>query len=265
MKEKRNKTWLRKLVLIALCLTLTVISVPCPAQAADSDSKLEVTFLDVGQADAALIQCDGHSMLIDGGNAADSSKMYTVMKNHKITELDYVIGTHAHEDHIGGLAGALNYASVKTAYSPVTTYDSKAFQNFRKAVEKHGVSLTVPQKDDTFSLGSAECKILAVNSDSDTNNTSIVLRITLGDTSFLFTGDAEREVEQSSPQGIALSEIETPHPTEAHFDTDHTDGGMPHSLFLFVHLSLFYLFLLLLYFFVGAFPPQVFPAQAYPV
>ena len=178
MKEKRNKTWLRKLVLIALCLTLTVISVPCPAQAADSDSKLEVTFLDVGQADAALIQCDGHSMLIDGGNAADSSKMYTVMKNHKITELDYVIGTHAHEDHIGGLAGALNYASVKTAYAPVTTYDSKAFQNFRKAVEKHGVSLTVPKKDETFSLGSAECKILAVNSESDTNNTSIVLRIT---------------------------------------------------------------------------------------
>ena len=186
MKEKRTKTWLRKLVLIALCLTLTVVSIPCPAQAADSDSKLEVTFLDVGQADAALIQCDGHSMLIDGGNAADSSKLYTVMKNRKITELDYVIGTHAHEDHIGGLAGALNYASVKTAYAPVTTYDSKAFRNFRKAVEKHGVSLTVPQKDDTFSLGSAECKILAVNSDSDTNNTSIVLRITFGDTSFLF-------------------------------------------------------------------------------
>ena len=201
MKEERNKTWLRKLVLIALCLTLTVVSVPCPAQAADSDSKLEVTFLDVGQADAALIQCDGHSMLIDGGNAADSSKMYTVMKNRKITELDYVIGTHAHEDHIGGLAGALNYASVKTAYAPVTTCDSKAFQNFRKAVEKHGVSLTVPKKGETFSLGSAECKILAVNSESDANNTSIVLRITFGDISFLFTGDAERETEQAILSG----------------------------------------------------------------
>ena len=214
MKEKRTKTWLRKLVLIVLCLTLTVASIPCPAQAADSDSKLEVTFLDVGQADAALIQCDGHSMLIDGGNAADSSKMYTVMKNHKITELDYVIGTHAHEDHIGGLAGALNYASVKTAYAPVTTYDSRAFRNFRKAVEKHGVSLTVPQKDDTFSLGSAECKILAVNSDSDTNNTSIVLRITLGDTSFLFTGDAERETEQAilgSKQDIQSTVLKVGH------------------------------------------------------
>lgn len=77
MKEERNKTWLQRLVLMVLCMTLTVVSVPCPAQAADNDNKLEVTFLDVGQADAVLIQCDGHSMLIDGGNAADSSKMYS--------------------------------------------------------------------------------------------------------------------------------------------------------------------------------------------
>ena len=69
---------------------------------------------------------------------------------------------------------------------------------------------------------------------------------------------------QSSPQGIALSEIDTPHPTEADCDTDHTDGGASHSLFLFVHLLFFYLFFLVLYFFVKAFPPQVFPAQAYP-
>ena len=81
-------------------------------------------------------------------------------------------------------------------------------------MEKHGVSLTVPKKDDTFSLGSAECKILAVNSDSDTNNTSIVLRITLGDTSFLFTGDAEREVEQAilnSKQDIRSTVLKVGH------------------------------------------------------
>lgn len=69
---------------------------------------------------------------------------------------------------------------------------------------------------------------------------------------------------QSSPQGIALSRIETLHLTEAHFDTGHNDGVASHSLFLFVHLLFFYLFFLVLYFFVKAFPPQVFPAQAYP-
>ena len=147
MKEKHHGRWLRSMILIILCLTLTIVSVPCSAAGAGNadqkDGKLEVYFIDVGQADAALVLCDGQSMLIDGGNAADSSKMYSVMKKHGISQLDYVIGTHAHEDHIGGLAGALNYSSVKFAYCPVTSYDSKAFQNFRKAVEKYGVSITV--------------------------------------------------------------------------------------------------------------------------
>ena len=165
---------------------------------APENSTFEIHFIDVGQADAALVLCDGKAMLIDGGNAEDSSLLYTYLKNHNISQLDYVIGTHAHEDHIGGLAGALNYASVGTAYCPATSYDTKAFGNFVKALDKHGVSITVPSTGDSFTLGSATCTILAVNTDSsDPNNTSIVLRIVYGDTSFLFTGDAEREVEQT--------------------------------------------------------------------
>ena len=165
---------------------------------APENSTFEIHFIDVGQADAALVLCDGKAMLIDGGNAEDSSLLYTYLKNHNISQLDYVIGTHAHEDHIGGLAGALNYASVGTAYCPATSYDTKAFGNFVKALDKHGVSITVPSTGDSFTLGSATCTILAVNTDSsDPNNTSIVLRIVYGDTSFLFTGDAEREVEQA--------------------------------------------------------------------
>ncbi len=163
-----------------------------------ANSSFEVHFIDVGQADAALVLCDGKAMLIDGGNAEDSSLLYTYLKNHNISHLDYVVGTHAHEDHIGGLAGALNYATVDVAYCPATSYDTKAFGNFVKALDKHGVSITVPSTGDSFTLGSATCTILAVNTDSsDPNNTSIVLRIVYGDTSFLFTGDAEREVEQA--------------------------------------------------------------------
>ena len=161
-------------------------------------SSFEVHFIDVGQADAALIICDGEAMLIDGGNVGDSSLIYTYLKKHNITHLEYIVGTHAHEDHIGGLAGALNYASVSVAYCPTTSYNTDAFRNFVGALDKHGVSITVPNNGTTFALGSATCTILAVNTEeSDPNNTSIVLRVVYGDTSFLFTGDAEREVEQA--------------------------------------------------------------------
>ena len=157
-----------------------------------------VHFIDVGQADASLIVCDGKAMLIDGGNAADSSIIYAYLKNHGINHLEYMVATHAHEDHIGGLSGALNYATVGTAYCPVTEYDSSAFRNFVRYLGNKGVSITVPKAGDKFMLGSAECTIIAVNTlDNEPNNTSIVMRIVYGETSFLFTGDAEREVEQA--------------------------------------------------------------------
>lgn len=168
---------------------------PQPPTPPSGESSFRVHFIDVGQADAALIECDGQTMLIDGGNAPDSNLMYTYLKKHGITHLNYVIGTHAHEDHIGGIAGALNYATVDTTFCPVTSYTSKAFSNFVKAVEKQGSTVTVPRLGYEFNLGSASCRIVGVNSTDETNNSSIVLRIVYGSTSFLFTGDAEAEAE----------------------------------------------------------------------
>ena len=166
---------------------------PQPPQ--PSGSSFAIHFIDVGQADAALILCDGQAMLIDGGNADDSSLMYSYLSRLGITYLDYIIGTHAHEDHIGGIAGALNYANTGQVFCPVTSGSTRAFNNFVKAVQNRGRSITVPSVGDRFNLGSADCQVLGVNSTSDTNDSSIVLRITYGNTSFLFTGDAEREAE----------------------------------------------------------------------
>lgn len=160
------------------------------------NSSFAVHFIDVGQADSALVLCDGESMLIDGGNVSDSGILYTYLKKNKITNLNYVIATHAHEDHVGGLAGALNYADAETVYCPVTSYDSEAFRNFVKYTEKSGASVTVPKVGQSFKLGSATVDILGCNSTEETNNSSIVIKITYGETSFLFTGDAEREAEQ---------------------------------------------------------------------
>jgi len=157
-----------------------------------------VYYIDVGQADSALIVCDGKTMLIDGGNVADSDLIYAFLRSHDISRLDYIIASHAHEDHVGGLAGALNYAAVSVAYCPVTDYDSRAFSNFVKYLGEQNVSITVPTVGDTFRLGSADVIILGpVYPSNEPNNTSIVLKITYGATSFLFTGDAERPAEQN--------------------------------------------------------------------
>lgn len=193
-------------LLIALLFSLascgsTIVDDPSKNQGAPSvvlpeDSDFAVHFIDVGQADASLVICDGKTMLIDGGNVADSSVIYSYLKQNNITHLDYIIATHPHEDHIGGLSGALNAATVGVAYSPVKSYDSGVFNTFVKHLSNRGVSITVPKVNDTFMLGSAKCAVLAVNTEnSDPNNLSIVLRIVYGETSFLFTGDAEREVE----------------------------------------------------------------------
>lgn len=198
-KQKRQSGWGLIFLFIMLVLALAYVlssrqeeAAPPPA----AGGSLEVHFMDVGQADAALVICDGHCMLIDGGNAEDSGLIYAYLEEHGARHLDCMVATHAHEDHIGGLSGALNYATVDAALCPVKSYDSKVFQNMVKYLEKQGKSITVPRPGDKFDLGSARVEILGpVREYDDANNSSIVLRIDFGETSFLFTGDMEMEAE----------------------------------------------------------------------
>ncbi len=161
------------------------------------DSQFEVRFIDVGQADCALIKCDDETMLIDGGNREDSSLVVSVLKNNNVEYLDYVVCTHAHEDHVGGLSGALSFADAGHILAPETEADTKVYQNFVEKAKERGVKIEHPDDGDNFMLGSAQVEILGpVNEKGkDINSTSIVLRIDYGETSFLFTGDAESDEE----------------------------------------------------------------------
>ena len=198
-RQKQQSGWV--MVFLFIMLFLAAAYVLFNRQGEDAPpaegGSLQVHFIDVGQADAALVICDGHYMLIDGGNAEDSDLVYSYLERHGAKNLDYMVASHAHEDHIGGLSGALNYAKVDTALCPVTEYSSKVFQNMVKYLEQQGKSLTVPAPGDKFDLGSARVEILGpVQEYDDTNNTSIVLRIDYGETSFLFTGDMETGAEK---------------------------------------------------------------------
>ncbi|MCI2057719.1 MAG: MBL fold metallo-hydrolase [Oscillibacter sp.] len=185
-------------------------------RAAQLPSGCEVDYLDVGQADAILIRCGGRSMLIDGGNTEDSSRIVSYLKKSGITYLSAVVCTHAHEDHAGGLAGALNQAAAGTVYAPVTSYDSDAFRSFAKYTAQQGLPITVPEAGTEFTLGGATLRFLGpLRSDyGEVNDSSIVLRMTYGGTSFLFTGDAGEESEKdllSSGQTLSSTVLKVGH------------------------------------------------------
>lgn len=161
-------------------------------------SELTVHFIDVGQADAAILQCDDDTMIIDGGNVADSSLIVAYLKKLNIDNIDYMICTHAHEDHVGGLSAPLSVMPVGAVYAPATESDSKAYQTFKQKVADTNTEIMHPINYETFPLGSAKVEILASPTNTDNlNNTSIILKVTHGNKSFLFTGDAEREEEQT--------------------------------------------------------------------
>ena len=158
---------------------------------------LTVTFIDVGQADATLLEQGGMAMLIDGGSPEDSNLIFTVLRDRGIERLDHVIATHAHADHVGGLSGALRQATAGAAWCPVTDYDTRAFRNFVSGLEDAGSGITVPEPGTWFMLGTARVEFLGPSeiNEGEPNDTSLIIKVTHGDVSFLFTGDAERNAE----------------------------------------------------------------------
>ena len=181
----------------ALLLTLSLLLCGCrllPERIPPAG--LTVHFIDVGQADCALLESSGEYMLIDGGNREDGRLVVSYLEQQGVEELAAVVCTHAHEDHVGGLPSVLAVYPTHAVYAPTRTYASKVFDDFVYYADQQRLEITIPSPGDSWTLGETSVTVLGpVQSYADPNDTSIILRVEYGDTSFLFTGDMETSAE----------------------------------------------------------------------
>lgn len=183
---------LNRLFLLIVFLCLVGILASCSRKG--SNSSLHIQFLDVGQGDCALVECDGHYMLIDGGPLTAADKVYNTLVDNKVNHLDILVVSHIHDDHVGGLARALTYANtVDLTLCTTDTDKSQSFMDFQRELSINDGKITVPQIGSTYMLGSAAVEVLDYGT---SNNDSIVLLITYGRTTYLFTGDMEHNMEE---------------------------------------------------------------------
>ena len=163
-----------------------------------SGGEVQFHFIDVGQGDAALIRTEKGDILIDAGTNSSEDELKAYLDSLGVTDIEYAVFTHPHEDHIGGADMVLDTYNVKNVVLPDATSTSKTFERMMDAIEaeKCGVIEATPEK--TFTVGELTCTILAPISTSytETNDYSVVIRADYGETSVLFTGDAETHSEE---------------------------------------------------------------------
>ena len=161
------------------------------------DGQMEIHFIDAGQADATFIITDGGTMLIDAGSRSSGPRVVEYLRSLNINEITYVVGTHPHEDHIGGMDLILNEFTVGTLLIPPVSHTTLTYERMIAAIENNNVPTRSLAAGSTINLGGAIFTVIHPNSDNyhNLNDWSISFRMAFGGVSMVTTGDAERPAE----------------------------------------------------------------------
>lgn len=213
-----------KYLKVLLCILITVLlifSVGCAdnqqsvTPAATNGEILRVHFIDVGQGDSTFIELpNGNTMLIDAGENEYGSVVSDYIENLGYEKITYVIGTHPHSDHIGGMEEIIRGFDIGSVYMPKVSTNTKTFEGLLEAISDKGLKIT-----------SAVCGVNIIDTDNlkmeilspikseydNLNNYSVVAKLTFYNNSFLFTGDAETEVEKEITTDISCDVIKVGH------------------------------------------------------
>lgn len=194
----------RKPTILLLFLTLSLLFSSCTSPAEtppmeEEKSTLQITYLDVGQGDCTFILLpNGETMLIDAGNQGDGQSIIRYIQDQDVTVLDYIIATHPHTDHIGGMAEVIRAFDVKNVYMPKRSHTIETFENLLDTIAEKDLTIQTAKAGKVlFDEGSLKAEFLAPVGEgySNLNNYSAVLKLTYHNKHFLFMGDAEQEVE----------------------------------------------------------------------
>lgn len=167
----------------------------------DVEGQLVVHMIDVGQADCFLLVQDGVTALVDCGTRSTGKDAVEYLKELEVTKLDYVIGTHPHDDHMGGMYDIITNFEVGTVIIPNSSNGEITANWYIKLMSELSTGnyiVDYPEKGDIISLGDATMQVLSAETDvsGNTNNYSIVLKVSFGQMDMIMTGDAETEIEE---------------------------------------------------------------------
>lgn len=213
---KKDIFRLFKPLAVMLCLILCSCSTQSTAQLSPSaENSIRVTVLDVGMADSIFIELtDSRCMLIDAGESDSAKTVVDYISSHGYDKIDYLVGTHPHSDHIGGMREVINSFEIGEIFMPRVEHDTYTYEKTLELIDEKGLEITTAKASvDIIDEGELSAEIIAPCSDSysELNNYSEVVKLSFGSTSFLFMGDAETESENEITADVSADFIKVGH------------------------------------------------------